>query len=353
MSIARRNYFFLIAFLLTILALFKLYLPFLANMLVAFLLFIATHVLYRFLLQKIKNNFLTSFLLTTLLVLLCFVPLVYMGINFANLAKNFDFGNFQNFIMDSHLKIITFFNSSLEYLPDEISLQAREWIAAFDKLDYAEIFKQILNFFAGLGKNGISFLSDAVIVVIFLFFFYFYGDRVGRFFLSLVPFSANEVKSIYEEVSAVISIVFYSSILSMMLQGILFAILMMFYGYNATLLGIFYGFASLVPIVGGGLVFIPIALYELYLGNIAGAIIISLYSMIVIATLADNGLKPLIIAFINRKLVKTPVMINEMLIFFAIIAGLSSFGFWGIILGPAITALFIALLRLYQKYSLN
>ena len=37
-----------------------------------------------------------------------------------------------------------------------------------------------------------------------------------------------------------------------------------------------------------------------------------------------------------------------MLIFFAIIAGLTSFGFWGIVLGPAITALFIALLRIYK-----
>ncbi|CAM2871238.1 AI-2E family transporter [Helicobacter burdigaliensis] len=351
MSLARKNYFFLIAFLLTFLALFKLYLPFLANMLVAFLLLIATQPLYRYLLQKFKNNLITSFLLTFLLVFLCFLPLAYVGMNFANFAKDFDFGNLQNFFMDSRLKVVAFFNSSLEFLPDEVGKQVQIWITKINELDYSQIFKQFLNFFAGLGKNSVSFLSDAVIVVVFLFFFYFYGDRVGRFILSLVPFSAGEVKSIYEEVSAVISIVFYSSIVSMMLQGFLFAILMFFYGYNALLLGIFYGFASLVPVVGGGLVFIPVALYELYLGNVANAIIISLYSMIVIATLADNGLKPLIIAFINRKLVKTPVMINEMLIFFAIIAGLSSFGFWGIIIGPAITALFIALLRLYQKYS--
>ena len=73
-----------------------------------------------------------------------------------------------------------------------------------------------------------------------------------------------------------------------------------------------------------------------------------MYSIIAIATIADNGVKPLIISFINRVLIKTPVLINEMLIFFAIIAGLTSFGFWGIVLGPAITALFIALLRIYK-----
>lgn len=114
------------------------------------------------------------------------------------------------------------------------------------------------------------------------------------------------------------------------------------------MLGVFYGFASLVPVVGGGLVWLPIAGYEVYLGNYSGAIIIMFYSIIVIAILADNGVKPFIIGFINRVLIKTPLKINEMLIFFAIIAGLTSFGFWGIVFGPAITALFIALLRVYK-----
>ena len=82
---------------------------------------------------------------------------------------------------------------------------------------------------------------------------------------------------LYDEVSAVISVVFYSSILSMVLQGMLFGILMTFYGYNAILLGVFYGFASLIPVVGGTLVWLPVACYELYLGNFTNAIIITLF----------------------------------------------------------------------------
>ena len=177
---------------------------------------------------------------------------------------------------------------------------------------------------------------------------YYYGGALGQYFLGLIPIQPTYVKSLYEEVSAVISVVFYSSIFSMLLQGALFGILMAFLGYNALLLGVFYGFASLVPVVGGSLVWLPVVGYELYLGNYSYAILITLYSIIVIATLADNGVKPFIISFINRVLIKTPLKINEMLIFFAIIAGLTSFGFWGIVFGPAITALFIALLRVYK-----
>ena len=66
-----------------------------------------------------------------------------------------------------------------------------------------------------------------------------------------------------------------------------------------------------------------------------------------ISTLADNFIKPLIIKFINQKLVKTKAKMNELVLFFAGVAGLSSFGFWGVILGPAIVTLTTATLRLY------
>ena len=45
--------------------------------------------------------------------------------------------------------------------------------------------------------------------------------------------------------------------------------------------------------------------------------------------------------------------INELLVFFSILAGLTAFGFWGMVLGPAITAFFMALLKLYEVREEN
>jgi len=87
---------------------------------------------------------------------------------------------------------------------------------------------------------------------------------------------------------------------------------------------------------------------ELSHGNIVSAIIIATYSIVMISIVADTFIKPLIIKYINDTLVKTPTVVNELLIFFAIFAGLTTFGFWGMILGPAITTLFISLLKLYK-----
>ena len=93
---------------------------------------------------------------------------------------------------------------------------------------------------------------------------------------------------------------------------------------------------------------IPLCAIEVAHGNTTTAIIIATYSIVVISIIADTFIKPLIIKYINDKLVKTPTVVNELLIFFAIFAGLTTFGFWGMILGPAITTLFISLLKLYK-----
>ncbi|MBX7490095.1 AI-2E family transporter [Helicobacter turcicus] len=341
-------YFFLIAFMLTLLALFKLYMPFLMNILIAFLLFIATQGIYCALLKCVKSPLLASILMVLMLITLCFVPIFYILLNLANIATNLDLGNFQNFLLDTQIRLTLFSKDLLSYLPTMIQNEVNVWLEQFHTINWGDVVKQGLNLVAKASKNSLHFVSDTLFILVFLFFFYYYGNTLGHYFLELIPFNPKQTQSLYNEVNAVINVVFYSSIFSMVLQGTLFGILMLFYGYNAYLLAVFYGFASLVPVVGGTLVWLPIVGYELYLGNHTNAIIIALYSIIIIATLADNGVKPFIITFINRVLIKTPININEMLIFFAIIAGLTSFGFWGIVLGPTITALFIALLRIYK-----
>lgn len=341
-------YFFIIAFLATLFALFTLYAPFLMNLLIAFLLFIATQSIYDILLKSIKSQFLSACIMVLGLLIICIAPIFYVLLNLANFATNLNLGNFQNFLLDTQNYLIASSKSLLEYLPEILQKEINNYLEQLHSIQWGDILKRAFTIIATASKNSLSFLSDTFFILIFLFFFYFYYKSFKAYLLRLIPFNPEKLKAIYAEVSAVINVVFYSSIISMFLQGFLFGLLMLFYGYNAYLLGVFYGFASLVPIIGGTLVWLPVAGYEAYLGNYANALIISLYSIIVIATLADNGVKPFIIAFINRVFIKTPVKINEMLIFFAIIAGLTSFGFWGIVLGPTITALFIALLRIYQ-----
>jgi len=167
-----------------------------------------------------------------------------------------------------------------------------------------------------------------------------------------VQMSVEDAQLLIRELSSVMSVVFYSIIVTAMFEGALFGIAISFMGYNGLLFGIMYGFTSLIPVVGGVLMWLPFMIYEFSIGHDNYAIFIALYSVIVISIIADTFVKPLIIREINQKIHKDGVTkMNELIIFFAIIAGLTTFGFWGMILGPAITAFFLTILKLFEARS--
>jgi predicted PurR-regulated permease PerM len=109
-----------------------------------------------------------------------------------------------------------------------------------------------------------------------------------------------------------------------------------------------YAFSSLIPVIGGVLMWGPVSLYLYSIGNTTGAIVVVIYSIIMISILADTFIKPVIIEFV-KKTFDADTELNSLLIFFSIVAGLSSFGLWGIIIGPAVTAMFVSILRFYEK----
>jgi predicted PurR-regulated permease PerM len=199
-----------------------------------------------------------------------------------------------------------------------------------------------------LATKSAGFFKDMVMIVIFYFFANLYGKDILNFFKKSMPITKGEANKLSSEVSNVMGVVFYSILLTAMFEGFLFAVLGVSFGYDALFLGVMYGFASLIPIVGGALMWIPLAILEYSQGHIISAVVIVLYSIVIISIIADTFIKPIIIKFIGTKLTKSQANMNELLVFFSILAGLSSFGFWGMILGPAITTFFISIIKLYQ-----
>ena len=195
-------------------------------------------------------------------------------------------------------------------------------------------------------------MKNAVLVIVFYFFIQYYGSNIIEFFKRVVQMSIEETTVLVKELSSVMSVVFYSIIINAMFQGFLFGMAISMMGFNGWLFGIMYGFASLLPIIGGALMWLPFMLYLFSVGEPSYAIFIVVYSIVVISIVADTFVKPFIIKEINKRLLKDEdSRMNELVIFFSIIAGLTTFGFWGMILGPAITAFFLTILKLFEARS--
>ena len=219
------------------------------------------------------------------------------------------------------------------------------------KIDVGKTVENIFSISAYLGKKSATFMIDIVMILIFFFFFTLYSSSIATFIQNLLPIKNEDSIILFHESSNVMTVVLYSILITAIFEGFLFVIFLTSFGYDGLLFGVLYGFASLIPVVGGVIMWLPIVVYEATTGSSTNAIIIAAYSIIVISIIADTFIKPMIIKYINQKVVKTPTSLNELLIFFSIVAGLSTFGFWGMIIGPAMVTFFISTMHLLKKYS--
>ena len=332
------RYFFWIVFLISTYFILRLYEPFILNIIIAVLLCVSTFEIKKCMDRFTKYNALSSFLSLSVFLAFFICPLVLIGLNLTNELLN----------LQSN-QIIEFFNISKQHLIDlvrsfPIAIQSK----ITQTLNNINIANVLFSISAMVGKLGANFILNLAVITIFLYLFYFYGLSIKEYIINIIPFDKNHSNEILEEVSGVLKVVGFTIVISMILQGFSFGIVAKIFGFSGILLGVIYALASIIPIVGGSVVWIPISLYLYSKGNTNGAIFLALYSMIFIGFVIDNLIKPLIINMLNKKILSAPVQINEILIFISIIAGLSSFGFWGMIIGPAINSFFLSLLRIYK-----
>ena len=214
-----------------------------------------------------------------------------------------------------------------------------------------EVVQKIISLGAYLGKNSATFMIDMVMILIFYFFFTLYASSLSTYMKDLLPIKKDDSITLFYESSNVMTVVLYSILVTAVFEGFLFGFFMTFYRYDGLLLGVLYGFASLIPVVGGVIMWLPLAIYEAMTGSITNAIVMAVYSILMISVFADTFAKPIIIKYINQRVVRTPTNVNEILIFFSIVAGLATFGFWGMIIGPAMVTFFISIMHLVKKYT--
>jgi predicted PurR-regulated permease PerM len=340
----KQQFFVAALFAVSLYWMYVLYAPFLLIITIAILLAISTSEVQHFFERYLKSRLFASVVSSLLLAGLFFAPLGYFLTTLTMKLNTLDpqmFYKIEMYIRD-------FITNPPEYL-----LFLKPYISdGVESLNIHSLTANTLAVTAKIGAFSAGFVKNAFLVVIFYFFAQYNGSSISTFLKRIVHMSLAETDILVKDVSSVMSVVFYSILANAMFQGVLFGVAISSMGHNGLLFGIMYGFASLIPVIGGVLMWVPFVVYELAMGNSANALFISLYSIIVISIIADTLVKPLIIKEINTKLLEDDSMrMHELVIFFSIIAGLTTFGFWGMILGPAITAFFLTILKLFEARS--
>ncbi len=337
------QHFLIILFAAAFYGIFTLYQPFLLSITIAMLLAVSTANIQRRFIEITGSPLAAATLSSLLLAILFFAPLGYFLTTITIRLNHIDQASLE--LIYQHI------TEWVNAIPDHMAF-IKPYLESFiEDLSIKDSAANAVKYAATIGGYSANFLKTAFMIIVFYFFAHFYGRTIIDFFKEIIHLPHQDTAQLGNELSSVMSVVFYSIIVTAMFEGALFGIAISFMGYNGLLFGIMYGFASLLPIIGGALLWLPFMIYEFAKGDSASALFIALYSIIVISIIADTFIKPLIIKWINDRFIKTTTRMNELLIFFAIIAGLTTFGFWGMILGPAITAFFLAILKLVERQS--
>ncbi len=322
-----------------------LYQSFLLDIVIAGLLSIATSATNYKLTLRFHSSMLASLFLTILLAAFVLIPMVYFVFKIAEILQSVDMAFFE--------RLRNLFVSNIQTL-DILPLQYKDMIIGYlHSVKYEDYIGRAFEMLRDVGQGSLRFVSNMFLILVFYFFANLYGKQILLFFKRVLPLKGEDSQMIFDEMGQVMSVVLYSTLFNAIFQGALFSLITWRLGYDPFFMGIAYSFASLIPVIGGAIMWAPIAIYEFSIGNTANAIIVALYTIIVISIVADTFIKPIIIDFISKHLVRTQTKPNSLLIFFAILAGISTYGFWGIILGPAVTALFISLLKIYDTLKRN
>lgn len=184
-----------------------------------------------------------------------------------------------------------------------------------------------------LGMNTFDFMIGLAIMLYLLFFLLRDGTALAGRIKDAVPLHGDQKAAFFTRFADVVRATVKGGILVAIAQGTLGGIAFWFLGIHAALLwAVLMAFLSLLPAIGAGLVWVPVAIYFLATGEIWQGIGLILYGILVIG-LVDNLLRPFLVGK-DSKLPDYVVLISTL-------GGIKAFGLNGFVIGPLIAAMFM------------
>jgi predicted PurR-regulated permease PerM len=225
------------------------------------------------------------------------------------------------------------------------------WIDADVALTAAQVQEWLVNgaqsllkAAAGVGEEvalGVfGTLVGFALMVFLLFFLLRDGQRTFNRLMKLVPLEPKRRARLIRYLAEVTRAVVYGHSLTALAQGTLvgagFAIVHL---PSPVVFGVLAALAALLPGAGTGFVLIPAVLYLVFDGRWGAAVFLGIWGLGI--ALCDNLLRPF--------LTQQHAAVSTLTVFVGVIGGIVAFGLIGLVLGPVLLSLIVALLRFAEE----
>lgn len=290
--------------------------------------------------------FISCFLVTVVVV----IPIIFMLLaliqqgadSFTSIYQWIESGEYKTLM--EHPYVVSVLTSINNYFPNLQKLYPGLDIHSiqFDQLLMklaSSTGKTLLNQGGNIAAN-ITSLTGKFFLMIFTFFFFVRDEKkIFNYILHLSPLEASQEERIMTKIKDVSKSAILGTFVTAVAQGAAGGIAFAICGLPGLFWGVSMAFASLVPMVGTALIWVPAAIYLAIIGSVKLAIFMTIWSVVIVGGL-DNFVRPLFM--------QGGANMNTLLIFFAILGGINLFGLIGLLYGPLIFGLAMVLLYIYD-----
>lgn len=220
---------------------------------------------------------------------------------------------------------------------------AIEWVSRhYNFQDAATQFAQAArSWAAGLLKGGFATFLQLGVALYSLFFFFRDRDRVLGAARRFLPLSEAEASRVFDRVQSMVRATIYGNVATSLIQGTLGGLMFWVLGLPVPLIwGAAMFLFSLVPGVGSVLVWGPTVAVLALTGQWWRAGILCVWGALVVGSI-DNLLYPF--------LVGRDIRMHTLAVFLSLLGGLFVFGAAGLVLGPVLFAVTLALIDILRR----
>ncbi len=201
---------------------------------------------------------------------------------------------------------------------------------------------------AMIGKEMVGVVGDlfgTALQGFFVLFTLYYmlrdADRILASSRRFLPLDAEQADKILRQTHEVISASLHGVLMIAALQGALGGMAFWVLGLASPLLwGVVMFFMSMIPMAGAFMVWLPAAVYLLATNQPIKAVMLTIWGSLVIGLL-DNFLRP--------RLVGQKTRLHELVVLFSVLGGLKVFGVLGLVVGPVVVAVTMALIDVLRQ----
>ncbi len=204
-----------------------------------------------------------------------------------------------------------------------------------------------------IGQQAVSIGTETLNIIAqvgLLLYIAFFTLRDKKFIIHILhkalPLGDRREAILFQKISEVTKATINGSLVVAIVQGLLGGFIFWFLDVQAPILwGGVMTLLSLVPMIGAGLVWAPVAVYFFATGEMTSAIILTVFGVGVIG-LVDNVLRPILVGRDTR--------LPDYLVLLSTLGGFGLLGMNGFIIGPLLAVLFITCWDIFiREYNIE